>query len=390
MGSWLVERKRKDGAPSTWQVRYRTPDGGSRAESWPTKKAARARQREIDAAFVRRDWVDPRHGRITVAEWCDQWLATATGLRDTTRRTYRRCVDLHIVPHLGHIELGSLRPVDVQGWLAALEESELSPASVHQVWRTMRRAVSVAVRLDVVPFDVLDKVDAPPAGEGGKRALNATELATLAEVIDERYRAMVLVAGWCGLRLGELVGLRWRHVDLLRRTVTVEVQVQHPPGGGAVESAPKTKKGRRVVNLPKVVADALQVHLAAGWAEPGADGFVFPAPGGGPLRAGNWRRRSWQPAVEAAGLAGLRPHDLRHTAATLGLIAAKGNAKVVQERLGWSTIRLLDTYAHVLAGAQEQLADALDDMAAAAPRPAPRAPVSEFAPRSRPKTGVAG
>lgn len=376
MSVWLLERKRVDGS-SSWMVRYRTPDGSQRAESWPSRKDAKRRQRELEAAFTRRDWVDPRGSSMTVAEWCDMWLSSATGLRPRTREVYRGCVDRHIVPHIGNIPMGRLRPVDIQGWLADLEESDLAAASVHQVWRTLRRAMNVAVRLEVLQRDPTRSVDAPPAGDSEMRALSADELATLADAIDPRSRGLVLVGGWCGLRLGELAGLRWRHVDLLRRTITVEVQVQAATGGGWAESSPKTKKGRRSVQLPRVVVEALEQHLEAGFGEQGPDGYVFPSPQGGPLRASNWRRRTWAPATTAAGLEGLRPHDLRHTAATLALLAAKGNVKVVQERLGWSSIRLFENYTHALRGAHEDLADELDAMAAKA-KPAKTAGVRQL------------
>ena len=113
--------------------------------------------------------------------------------------------------------------------------------------------------------------------------------------------------GYCGLRWGELVGLRKHRVDLGARTVAVveqitEIDGQHRTG------APKSDASKRVVTMPRFVADALKVHLGS-WAEEGAKGLVFPAPEGGLLRRSNFRRRVWLPAVETVGVEGLPPRS---------------------------------------------------------------------------------
>lgn len=185
------------------------------------------------------------------------------------------------------------------------------------------------------------------------RFLTHEEVALLADTIDERYRALVLVAAYCGLRASELVGLRRHHVDLLRRTLTVVEQVQYLDGE-FVTSQPKTKAGRRSVALPRLVADELDAHLRA-YAESRSDAVVFPAPEGGYLRFDNFRNRAWTPATVDAGLAPLRPHDLRHTCASLA-IAAGADIKVLQRMLGHSSAVLtLDRYGHLFPGQASRL-----------------------------------
>ena len=159
----------------------------------------------------------------------------------------------------------------------------------------------------------------------------SAQVAALAEAIDPRYRALVLVAAYGGLRWGELVGLRVRRVDLLHGRVTVAEQVAEV-NGRLIPGPPKTEAGRRTVTLPAVAAVALAEHLAE-FAEPGPEGLVFPAPEGGYLRRSNFSRRSWRPATRAAGVEGLRFHDLRHSAATLAL-AAGANTRELMERMG--------------------------------------------------------
>lgn len=135
--------------------------------------------------------------------------------------------------------------------------------------------------------------------------------------------------------------------------------------GRQIVSPPKSAAGRRSVALPRVVASALEEHLAT-YAEPGVNGLVFPAPAGGFLRLENFRKRAWTPATRVAGVAPLRLHDLRHTCASLA-IAAGADIKVLQRMLGHASAALtLDRYGHLLPGQAQNVADRLDEMAASA------------------------
>jgi integrase len=128
----------------------------------------------------------------------------------------------------------------------------------------------------------------------------------LADAMDPRYRAAVLLAAYGGLRAGELFGLRTKRVDPLRRTITIAETVVDV-GGHPYFGPPKTRTGRRTVPLPRVAADPLAEHLRTYDRQP--DDLVFTAPEGGPVQLNVWRQRFWAPAVRDAGLAHLRPHD---------------------------------------------------------------------------------
>jgi len=112
------------------------------------------------------------------------------------------------------------------------------------------------------------------------------------------------------------------------------------------------------VALPKFLSEELARHISQ-W-PPAADGFLFTAPEGGPVRRTNFRRRTWLPAVEASVGQPLRVHDLRHTHAAI-LIAQGEHPKVIQLRLGHSSIQVtLDTYGHLFEGLDEAAAERLD------------------------------
>jgi integrase len=175
------------------------------------------------------------------------------------------------------------------------------------------------------------------------RFLTPAEVATLADAIDPRYRALVLVGAYGGLRIGELAGLRRSRVDLLRGTVTVgEILVE--VRGVLYIGPPKTRSSLRTVGLPRFVVEEVAAHLA-GLDDPEA--FVFTAPEGGRLRVNAFRARAWRQAVLAAGLDGLRIHDLRHTAVALW-IAAGANPKEVSVRAGHASVSFtFDRYGHL-------------------------------------------
>jgi integrase len=151
---------------------------------------------------------------------------------------------------------------------------------------------------------------------------------------------LVLVGAYGGLCIGGAGRLRRRRVDLLRGTVQVAEIVVELRGVLHV-GPPKTRASRRTVGLPRFVVEELVAHLADS-GDP--EGFVFTAPEGGPLRVHSFRARVWRPAIRAAGLDGLRIHDLRHTAVALW-IAAGANPKEVAARAGNASVNFtLDRY----------------------------------------------
>jgi Phage integrase family len=159
------------------------------------------------------------------------------------------------------------------------------------------------------------------------RFLNPAEVARLADAIGPRYRALVLLGAYGGLRMGELAGLRRGRVDLLRGTVDIaEIVVE--VHGQLYTGPPKTRAGRRRIGLPRAVVEELAAHM--GPVGP-ADAHVFTAEKGGVLRTSNFRVKVWLPAVRAAGLAPLRPHDLRHTAVALWIAAGANPRRSASE-----------------------------------------------------------
>ena len=187
----------------------------------------------------------------------------------------------------------------------------------------------------------------------------------LADAVKPVRRAMVLVAGFMGLRLGELLGLQRRHIDLLHGTITVEQQL-HQVGTTVELGTPKSRAGFRTVHIPAVLVPELERHLAE-WAAPGPDGFVFVGEKGAHVKRSNWSTE-WAGACRAVGKEGFRFHDLRHTANMLTASLPGVTTKDLMARMGHSSSRAALMYQHASQSRDQAIAEALS---AAVARPVP-------------------
>lgn len=191
------------------------------------------------------------------------------------------------------------------------------------------------------------------------RFLTPQEVATLADTVGPRYRALILTGAYGGLRWSELIGLRVDRVDPLKSTVQVAETLVEVRGHFMPPGPPKTRAGRRVVTIPRPVMQELVEHMAR-YSEP--DGLVFVAPEGGPIHRSLFRSRVWLGAIRKAGVAPLRFHDLRHTAVAFW-IAAGAHVKEICELTGHSSAAVvLDRYGHILPSSREKLTAKLEEL----------------------------
>ena len=283
-------------------------------------------RREADEALSlavvgqsRGEWVRPERGRVTVEEWVGDWWPTKQHLRPTTLAQYRYLLDKLTLPQLGSTRLDRLDPQLIARWRSELlARPGLSPMTVTHAYRLLRQMLGAAVDARYLATNPCSIRGAATERAAERRIPTVEEALALVAEMPADLRAFILLASFSGLRLGECQALRRRHVDVLHRTVRVEEQVTEP-GGRLVVGPPKSDAGVRTVDVPRLVAEALDQHLAT-VAAPGADGLVFRNGQGGYVR----RRqiyRSWQSARTAVGRPELRIHDLRHLAGTLGTLS---------------------------------------------------------------------
>ena len=363
-----------------FDAQYRDPSGHRHTHSFERLGDADRWLRDQRTALDRGVWIDPALGRITFARWAKEWWATTTHLRPSSRARTEHTLGKHLVPRFGADRLASIRPTDVRAFVADLSAKGLAPATVRKVYTVLAQILRAAEESGLIGRSPCLGVKLPAPVRAEPRFLSPEEIATLAAAIDARYRAMILLAAYGGLRFGEIAGLRVERVDFLRSRLTVEEAIVEVRG--ELHRGPTKTGPARQVTLPRFVTEAIAAHLAASPA--GADGLVFRDPAGGPIRRTNFRRRFFIPAVVAAGLGqmvrrdagggrtrmvyeGIRFHDLRHTAATLA-IAAGAHPKAIQERLGHSSITTtLDRYGHLFPALDEELAERLDEMGRISP-----------------------
>ena len=268
--------KRPNGS---YLARYRGPDGRERSKSFAKAGDADRWRRAELAKMDRAEWTDPRMAEATIAELGSTWLAGKAGLKPSTRATYDALLRTHVNPVWGRVPVGKVRHEDVATWVQRMTARGLSASRTRQAFIVLGQVLELAVRSRRIPANPARGVELPSlttaAHERGEmRALTQGQVWALAEAAGEQ-RLAVLTLACCGLRFGELAGLRAGRVDLLRRELRVEATLSEV-GGRLMEGTPKTRGSRRTVPLPGWLADEL-APLLAGKA---AGEYVLTAAGG--------------------------------------------------------------------------------------------------------------
>lgn len=346
-------------AAGKYRANWRDPEGRTRSKTFDRAGDAKAHLAEVETNKRHGTYQDPRIARKTLRDFWEEFLENAPGLRPATLDLYGRMTRRYILPRLGSRQLGSLTPLDVKEWVARLSEGA-GPATVHAAFRVLRRILSSAVEAEIIARNPARGIKTPRAEREEMRFLGAEELGRVAAAVPQRYRALVLLLGYRGLRIGEATALRVEDLDLLRGKVNVTKAFSEVRG--RLILGPTKTGANRSVSLPKFLREEVAAHLAAFPAA--SDGLVFTGPEGGPLHRSNFRLRVWGPALRAAEIADPRPrvHDLRHTAAALA-IAAGGHPKEIQALLGHSSITVtLDRYGHLFPSLDERMNERLEEV----------------------------
>jgi integrase len=360
-----IRTRRLKTGRAAYLVRFRGPDGKERSKQFKRRRDAEGYASTVEVDLGRGAWVDPRLGRMTVGAWFDRWWPTSTSLRPTTRARDEASFRNHVLPAFGSTPLARLDRTQLREWVQHLSDpsgANLAPATVVKAVQVFNKAIRAAVEDRFIASNPVDKLPLPRVTRQEMRFLDVDELFRLAGAMDHRYRALVLLGGYGGLRIGEMLALRWGQVDLESRRVNV-VEALTDLAGSISFGPPKTSAALRSLAVPRFVTDQLAQILDGATSH---DDLVFRSPEGHAVRPGLFRRRFWQPAVAKADLAPLRIHDLRHTAVALW-IAAGANPKQVAARAGHTSVSVvLDRYGHLFPEQDIALVAALERSAAAA------------------------
>ncbi|MFB3738724.1 MAG: tyrosine-type recombinase/integrase [Candidatus Velamenicoccus archaeovorus] len=340
-----------------YRVQWRDPSGRHRSKTFRRRKDAAEFANRTELELSAGTWRDPGAARTLLRDQLRASLDGAVDLRPATRELYEGVARLHLVPALGDLPIGQVRPEDVREWMADLQGRGVGARTIQIARQVLSRCLGEAVADSKIPTNAVRSARAPQARRRELVIPRTADVEAIADAVAPAFRAMVLLAAYGGLRFGELAGLQRRDVRILERRVEVRRQAVETSSGVALAEL-KTRGSRRTVTIPASVAEELARRLQGVAPDPEAQ--VFTAAHGALLRRRNFRRRVWLPALAAAGVRGVRFHDLRHHAAAAA-IAAGAHPKAIAWRLGHSSITVtMDTYGSLFPGLDEELAERLD------------------------------
>lgn len=357
------------------------------------KRAFRGTRREAEKEMARLitelekgTYIEP--AKLTFGEYLKDWLERrrADNLSPTTLRRYAGIVELRLIPKLGMLPLEKLRPIHLQKWIGEVAEEgrrdgkrgPLEHASIVYHYRVLHKALEDAVKMQLLPYNPANAVTLPKPPpeieqdedvEEGVQVITAAEVEAMLEAAKGTpYYHLLFVAVRTGLRRGELLGLRWKDVDLKAGRLSVRQALAYTPDRGKFFKVPKNKKSRRTIDLSREVVELLkevkkkQAEAKLFYGQLYQDyGLVFCQTNGEPMHPDT--PSSWFPQfLERIGLPRLNFHCLRHTHASL-LLQAGVDIKVISERLGHSSIRITyDLYSHLMPGMQREAVDRLESL----------------------------
>lgn len=360
MGS-LIQRESKAGP--VWYAVYRVAG----KQTWkrtpkhygPGKRAAARFLVECEAAAA-----VATTGQALFATIAATWLAAQkTRVKRTSYATYETALRRHLMPHFGDRAVGDITPAEVQDWLS---EADVSASYLrNKLVPVLRQIFDMAVRHELLHRSPAKGRLVFPREEKKDvvRALTGEQVRTILEHTAERWIPVFTTCVFTGMRIGEVLAMRWRHLDADQRrynveeTLTQDCQFQPPKNEASQRDVPLAPYVVRVLEEQR--AQVAQERLEAdAWED---HDLIFPGRLGRPQRH-RTAYRAWLRAIRLVGLPGYRIHDLRHTCASL-LIAAGADAKTVSRQLRHSSITTtLDTYGHLYPERQDEAIEMLEKM----------------------------
>lgn len=371
----------RERSPGRWaivlDVGERDPKTGKKKRKWHsfvgTKRQAQSECARLINELKQGSYVEPT--KQTLGQFLDEWLDfIKPSVAPKTHERYMEICQKGLAPLIGDVVLAKLKTDRIDGaFTKALTEARrggdkpFAPRTVHHYRRVLIKALSQAVTWDRLAKNPAHATTPPKVERQKMLAYDAAQTATLLDAMrPTRMFIPVLLAVLCGLRRGEILALRWRHIELgdnVRRLSVMESAEQTKAGIRYKE--PKSGKGR-AVSLSSTVVTELKAHRARQAEEqlrlgirPGADSFVVAQIDGSPLQPRSLTHE-WVRLIQKSTLPRIRFHDLRHTHASQ-MLSAGIHPKIASERLGHSSIGItLDLYSHVMPGMQADAAEQVD------------------------------
>jgi integrase len=296
--------------------------------------------------------------KTTVSEWMHQWLTTfcVTKVKPLTYSSYEGAIRRYIVPEIGALRVQEVKGVHIQKLYNSMIAAGLSPKTVKNTAAILHKSFSIAMKQGIIQHNPCDGAELPKSTQKEIKPLTDAEIPLFLSAIENHpFRNAYALCLFAGLREAECLGLTWAQVNFDARRLTISQQLQKErKKGGRYYIAPTTKSGKpRQIAPPDIAFKYLAAErrrqienrLAAGehWSNP--DDLVFTNELGQHLKPMTFYKHFKQIAAQI-GRPDARPHDLRHTAATVA-IASGADIKSVQDLMGHASASFtLNVYAH--------------------------------------------
>jgi integrase len=349
-------------------VSFKNVDGETRRRTVYAKTQAEALGKKAELIQARSLGTLVGSSTETVGEFLEMWLRDVVPInrRPTTVQTYRSIVTNHLIPRIGTLRLDKLRPAHVdQIQRAALDEG-MSPRTVQTIRATLGVALKAAITRGYLGRNPATGVEAPQIEPYEATILHEAEARHfLTAVRGSRFEAGYVVTLYLGLRMGEVLGLRWEDIDWKKKRIHIRRQLDRR-GPPPVFADVKTKKSRRTLPLILDLETVLRQHrtrqleerLTAGRPLP-EYGLIFTRPDG-EAYAEKAILDAFRGILQAAGLPSMRFHDLRHSCATL-LASAGVSQRLSMAILGHASLKVnQEVYTHVI---EDDVAEAVESLA---------------------------
>ena len=348
---WLDLKKRRNG-PEVWVLRYRETlaDGSKRMPSvivgsilkYPTKSRARTASMSLLLSINqgKTEGVPVPFGAVI-----ERYLVQELPERNSTASRYQSWLKNYVKPKWAECALDQIKPLAVEDWLKRLS---LAPKSKAHLKNLMRVLFNAAMRWELIPYQ-LNPMSLVRVKDGSKRkreprALSAEEFQRMLEYVPEPFRTMCIVAMCMGLRVSEVLGLKWCDIDWEGMRMGIrQSYVYGLPG------AVKTPASQRWMPLDRSLAEKLRQHQLRYDSPVNTEGWVFANPDTGkPYWPGRIQENWLVPAAEKVGLGRIGWHTFRHSHSSL-LHALGVDLKVQQELLRHADIRTtMNIYTHAV------------------------------------------
>ena len=357
-------RKRKDGK---WEARVTVgilADGKQKRVSLYGKTRQEASQKMTELLNNLQKGLITNPTEVTLSEWFDTYMLVykKKKTKPTSYVNYSVKIKNHINPAIGHIKLKALRQEHIQRFVNSMIDKELSPSTIEASYKLLHNALETAVDNGMIVRNVAQRVELPRIRKKEERVLTVEEQVAFVEQAKKEYMGELFIFDLCtGMRMGELLGLKWEDIDFEKRQLHVSRIIRKVIDPDQENSrwhlefgTPKTPSSDRIIPLNETaikilhdVKEKQKQNKDIAKAAYEDNHLVFCTKLGRPQEQNNMRRK-FDSICKKVGITDLHPHSLRHTFTTRG--AENGiDVRVMQRFLGHSTIRqTVDTYTHIL------------------------------------------